>query len=103
LFPFLLIATLIVQCFFFLARVANTFDKGMSPGDRHALLGLVLLSAWDMVLYVNCSCNIIIYYVMGSRYRQTLRTLFRRGRACCYRGGVDETSGRKDIKTASDP
>jgi hypothetical protein len=46
---------------------------------------MTLLWIWEMISYVNSSFNVIIYYVMGTRYRQTLHALLR---GACRRCGI---------------
>ena len=40
------------------------------------------MMAWllEIAAYINCSFNIFVYYSMGSRYRETMKALFCRGR-----------------------
>ncbi|KAL8590702.1 hypothetical protein ACOMHN_044060 [Nucella lapillus] len=71
----LLIVCLCPSCVF---RVACLFLPEVNSGRRNQNFYWMGLWVTEMFLFVNSSCNICVYYVMGSRYRETFWTLFRR-------------------------
>ena len=61
-------------------RFFRIFLPDINPGRRYHNFAMVCLWAIDMLTYVNATFNILVYYTMGSRYRQTLWTLLGRKR-----------------------
>ena len=51
-----------------------------SAGRRYQNTFLTVLWFMEIASYINSSFNIFVYYSMGSRYRETIRVLFCRGR-----------------------
>ncbi|KAL8597546.1 hypothetical protein ACOMHN_033417 [Nucella lapillus] len=71
----LLIICGIPSCLF---RVACVFLPEVNTGGRNHNFYLMCLWVTEIFLYINSSFNIFIYYVMGSRYRETFWSLFKR-------------------------
>ena len=61
-----------------LFRVAWLFLPEMNVGRRHQNLFLAGLWFQEPLTYVNWSCNIFVYYAMGSRFREVFWSLFRK-------------------------
>ena len=61
-----------------LFRVAWLFLPDMNVGGRHQNLFLAGLWFLEPLAYVNWSCNIFVYYIMGSRFREVFWALFRK-------------------------
>ena len=61
-----------------LFRVAWLFLPEMNVGRRHQNLFLAGLWFLEPFYYVNWTFNIFVYYTMGTRYRETFRSLFRK-------------------------
>ena len=61
-----------------LFRVAWLFLPEMNVGGRHQNLFLAGLWFLEPLAYVNWSCNIFVYYIMGSRFREVFWALFRK-------------------------
>ena len=51
-----------------------------SAGRRYQNTFLTVLWFMEIASYINSSFNIFVYYSMGSRYRETVKELFCRGR-----------------------
>ena len=52
----------------------------LNAGRRYQNTVLTALWYLEIASYINSSFNIFVYYSMGSRYRETIRVLFCRGR-----------------------
>ena len=52
----------------------------MNTGRRYQNIFLTGLWFLEIASYINSSFNIFIYYSMGSKYRETMKALFCRGR-----------------------
>ena len=65
------------MCCLFLAccRFSWRFVPEMNPGRHYH--NFVMASIWviDVLTYVNATFNILVYYAMGSRYRETFWSL----------------------------
>ena len=61
-------------------RLELLFVPEMNPGRRYQ--NTFLMASWilEIASYINSSFNIFVYYSMGSRYRETMKALFCRGR-----------------------
>ena len=66
-------------------RFVLPFMPEMNAGRRHHNLFATSLWVLNIISYVNATFNFVVYYTMGSRYRQTVWALF----------------GRKSTKTKS--
>ncbi|KAL8625227.1 hypothetical protein ACOMHN_029985 [Nucella lapillus] len=78
-----------------LFRFALLFLPEMVPGGRHH--NMYMFGLWFVTItsYINATFNFLIYYTMGSRYRQTLRTL-----PCCrwcWRGKTHTGKEKKEL------
>ncbi|KAL8589877.1 hypothetical protein ACOMHN_023964 [Nucella lapillus] len=64
------------------------FFQYLKSGSRHHNLYLTLLWLLEIPSYINSRFNIFIYYSMGSRYRDTLSSIFcrHRNKACKGKG-----------------
>ena len=72
---------------------------GFLPSGRYTHTFYASNSLMHLFSSLNCSVNFVIYYVMGSRFRATLRGLARSGSS---RGGGGGGSSRESVhKTAS--
>ncbi|XP_076454804.1 uncharacterized protein LOC143289642 [Babylonia areolata] len=73
-------SVLIIVCFFpaCLKRIARIFLPHMTTGGRHQNFYLTCLWISEIFLFINSSFNIFVYYLMGSRFRETFWALFRR-------------------------
>ncbi|XP_076461500.1 uncharacterized protein LOC143293991 [Babylonia areolata] len=54
-----------------LFRVVWPFIPEINPGRRHHNMFFAGLWVLDAMSYINATFNIVVYYSMGSRYRQT--------------------------------
>ncbi|XP_076454805.1 uncharacterized protein LOC143289643 [Babylonia areolata] len=72
-------SVLLALCIFpsCLFRLACLFLPEVSTGRRQQNFYLMGLWITEIFLFINSSFNIFIYYVMGSRYRETFWALFR--------------------------
>ncbi|XP_076462836.1 uncharacterized protein LOC143295154 [Babylonia areolata] len=61
-------------------RVAWLFLPEMNAGRRQHNLYFVITWFTDILSYINATFNIVVYCVMGSRYRQTFRQLLGRAK-----------------------
>ena len=61
-------------------RLMLLFVPEMNTGRRYQNIFLTILWFMEITSYVNSSFNIFVYYSMGSRYRETMKALFCRGR-----------------------
>ena len=52
----------------------------LNTGRRYQNTFLTVLWSLEIASYINSSFNIFVYYSMGSRYRETVKALFCRGR-----------------------
>ena len=61
-------------------RLELLFVPEMNTGRRYQ--NTFLMASWilEIASYINSSFNIFVYYSMGSRYRETMKALFCRGR-----------------------
>ncbi|KAL8625938.1 hypothetical protein ACOMHN_012530 [Nucella lapillus] len=71
----LLIICIFPACLF---RVACLIVPEINTGRRHQNFYLMCLWTTEIFMYVNSSMNIFIYYVMGSKYRETFWALMKR-------------------------
>ncbi|KAL8597756.1 hypothetical protein ACOMHN_001714 [Nucella lapillus] len=74
-------STFFIVCVFPLAlfRIVWLFIPELRVGRSQHNLFFMCLWLLDMVSYVNAAFNIVVYYTMGSRYRQTLWGMLSRG------------------------
>ena len=63
-----------------LCRFVQLFVPDMTPGHRYQNTVFMLTWILEIATYINSSFNIFVYYSMGSRYRETMKALFCRGR-----------------------
>ncbi|XP_076461691.1 uncharacterized protein LOC143294145 [Babylonia areolata] len=56
-----------------LFRVVLIFVPELNSGRRYHNVFFVFLWLLEVLSYINSSLNVLVYYVMGSRYRHTLR------------------------------
>ena len=98
---------LVVMCVTFtlctIPTVTLSFVRNLVPGflpsGRYTHTFYASNSLMHLFSSLNCSVNFVIYYVMGSRFRATLRGLARSGSS---RGGGGGGSSRESVhKTAS--
>ena len=61
----------------------------MNTGHRYQNTFLTAIWILEISSYVNSSFNIFVYYSMGSKYRETMKTLFCRGRVAARSRDVD--------------
>ncbi|KAL8597543.1 hypothetical protein ACOMHN_033414 [Nucella lapillus] len=61
-----------------LFRVACLLLPELNTGGRYQNFYIICLWITEMFVYINSSFNIFIYYMMGSRYRETFWALFKR-------------------------
>ena len=61
-------------------RLVIPFVPELNTGRRYHNTYLLLAWLIEITSYINSSFNIFIYYSMGSRYRETVKELFCRGR-----------------------
>ena len=61
-------------------RLVLLFVPEMNTGRRYQNTFLTATWILEIASYINSSFNIFIYYSMGSRYRETMKALFCRGR-----------------------
>ena len=61
-------------------RFAWLFLPEMNPGRHYHNFAMASIWVIDMLTYVNATFNFLVYYTMGSRYRQTFWTLLGRKR-----------------------
>ena len=59
-------------------RFVWLFEPDVNVGGRQHNLFLVSVWLLDVFAYINSSFNFFVYYVMGSRFRVTLRELLGR-------------------------
>ena len=64
----------------FVCRFVQLFVPDMTVGHRYQNTVLMLTWILEIASYTNSSFNILIYYSMGSKYRETVKALFCRGR-----------------------
>ncbi|XP_076462771.1 uncharacterized protein LOC143295092 [Babylonia areolata] len=76
-----------------LFRLVWLFVPEMNAGRRQHNLFFTCIWLMDIVTYINATFNIVVYYTMGSRYRQTFWQLL--GRA-----NRNQTTGAKQQATA---
>ena len=65
----------------------------MNTGRRYQ--NTFLMASWilEIASYINSSFNIFVYYSMGSRYRETVKALFCRGRVVAKLKTMDTEQG----------
>jgi hypothetical protein len=77
----------------------------MSLTDRYRNTLTFLLSWQELCSYVNSSSNFFIYYVMGSRYKETLWQFLgrkqRRGSAKCLASEIENKSNDVGVATVT--
>ena len=61
-------------------RLVLLFVPEINTGRRYQNTFLTASLILEIASYINSSFNIFIYYSMGSRYRETMKALFCRGR-----------------------
>nr|KAG5705546.1 hypothetical protein BaRGS_009199 [Batillaria attramentaria] len=79
--------------------IVRSFVPEFGRGHRYGNSYSVSIVVTHLLEAVNCSVNFIVYYTMSTRFRQTLRELFRGGRAK-HDGKESET--RVSVMSASD-
>ena len=57
-------------------RFTWLFVPDINPGGRYHNLALTCFSLIDILLFTKASCNTLVYYSMGSRYRLVFWALF---------------------------
>ena len=80
-----------------LCRFVQLFVPDMTPGHRYQNTVFMLTWILEIATYINSSFNIFVYYSMGSRYRETVKALFCRGRVVAK----SKTMDREQITTVS--
>ena len=78
--------------YLFLCRVMLFFVPEMATGRRYQNTVLMLTWLLEIPTYINSSFNIFIYYSMGSRYRETVKKLFCRGRVSARNSRKEQTA-----------
>ena len=73
------------------------FVPEMNTGRRYQNTVLMLTWLLEIATYTNSSFNIFVYYSMGSKYRETTKALFCRGRVAAK----TKDANREHIMTAS--
>ena len=68
------------------------FVPDMTPGHRYQNTVFMLTWILEIATYINSSFNIFVYYSMGSRYRETVKALFCRGRASAKNSRREQTA-----------
>ena len=61
-------------------RLVLLFVPEMNTGRRYQNTFLTATWILEIASYINSSFNIFVYYSMGSRYRETMKAFFCRGR-----------------------
>ena len=87
----------------FPCRVMQLFVPEMNTGHRYQNTVLMLTWLMEIPSYTNSSFNIFIYYSMGSKYRETMKALFCRGRVAAKLKNTDKeqtTAVSVDVSTA---
>ena len=74
-------------------RLVLLFVPEMNTGRRYQ--NTFLMASWilEIASYINSSFNIFVYYSMGSRYRETVKALFCRGRVVAKLKTMDTEQG----------
>ena len=78
-------------------RVMQLFVPEMNTGHRYQNTVLMLTWLLEIATYTNSSFNIFIYYIMGSKYRETIKALFCRGRVAAK----SKNANKEHIMTTS--
>ena len=78
-------------------RLVLLFVPELNTGRRYQNTFLTVLWILEITSYFNSSFNIFVYYSMGSRYRETVKALFCRGRVVAK----SRTMDREQITTVS--
>ena len=68
------------------------FVPEMATGRRYQNTVLMLTWMLEIPSYINSSFNIFIYYSMGSKYRETVKELFCRGRVSAKNSRKEQTA-----------
>ena len=68
------------------------FVPDMTPGHRYQNMVLMLTWILEIATYINSSFNIFVYYSMGSKYRETVKELFCRGRVSAKNSRKEQTA-----------
>ena len=70
-------------------RLVLLFVPEMNTGRRYQ--NTFLMASWilEIASYINSSFNIFVYCSMGSRYRETMKALFCRGRVVAKLKTID--------------
>ena len=64
----------------------------LNTGRRYQNTYLMMSWLLEIAAYINSSFNIFVYYSMGSRYRETVKALFCRGRASAKNSRREQTA-----------
>lgn len=59
----------------FVFHTAIPFVPDLSLSGRQYNMYVILINIQQLFTYINCSFNFLIYYNMGSKYRETLRSM----------------------------
>ena len=84
-------------------RLVLPFVPELNTGGRYQNTYLMIAWLLEMNSYINSSFNIFIYYSMGSKYRETMKALFCRGRVAAKLKNTDKeqtTAVSVDVSTA---
>ena len=68
------------------------FVPEMATGRRYQNTVLMLTWLLEIPTYINSSFNIFIYYIMGSKYRETVKELFCRERVSARNSRKEQTA-----------
>ena len=81
-------------------RLVLPFIPELNTGRRHQ--NTYLMMAWflEIASYINSSFNIFVYYSMGSKYRETMKALFCRGRvAATFKTNTEQIVATSVVST----
>ena len=76
----------------FVCRFVQLFVPDMTVGHRYQNTVLMLTWILEIASYTNSSFNILIYYSMGSKYRETVKELFCGGRVTAKNSRKEQTA-----------
>lgn len=78
-----MISTLFIACFIpvTVTMLAMVFEPGLTFGGKYINISILLCGLGLIFEAINSSANILIYYHMSSKYRDTSRLIFRRCKA----------------------
>ena len=81
-------------------RVMQLFVPEMNTGRRYQNTVLMLTWLLEIATYTNSSFNIFVYYSMGSKYRETMKALFCRGRvAATFKTNTEQIVATSVVST----